>query len=332
MRLIAETAWHHDGDFDFFKELVTTISRDTSAEFIKLHITQDVDEYMHTDHPAYKWAKERIFSEIQWREIIDAVLNSGKKLMLLFNDQKAIDFGMQFNPELIEIHSVCLNDIKLLKHLRSKINKETKVVLGVGGSELHEIENSIHLIQTNNIVLMHGFQNFPTKLEDINFAKIKKLMLKYPDYEHGYADHTAWDNKYNIFITNTGAALGMDYVEKHVTIAYGEERVDWQAAISISMFNKISDRLEVLKSAYGDGKLELNEGERAYSTFGMNKKAAILNRDVEKGEYLEESIFDFKRTKQTTELSQTGVLNLIGKKFTQNFSKGHCIQISDIEE
>jgi len=331
MRLIAETAWHHDGDFDFFKKLVENIVKQTAADFVKLHITLDGDEYMHTDHPAYGWIKERIFSKTQWQEIIEIVKESDKKLMLLFNDMDAIDFGMGYNPELIEIHSVCLNDIKLLNHLKSKISKETKVVLGVGGSELLEIENSIHIIGSDNIVLMHGFQNFPTKMEDINFAKIRKLMLKYPDYQHGYADHTAWDNKSNILITLAGAALGMDYIEKHVSTNYGEERVDWQAAISIEMFNKIADKLDILKAAYGNGDLGLNEGERAYSTFGINKKAAILNQDVEKGTTLDETVFDFKRTGQQTELSQTEILNLIGKRFTKSLKKGYCIQLTDIE-
>ncbi len=332
MRLIAETAWHHDGDFVFLKNLVETISRMTSTDFIKFHITLDADEYMHNDHPAYEWVKDRILSKEHWQEIFEIVLRSDKKLMLLFNDKKAVDFGMEYNPELIEIHSVCLNDVKLLKHVRSKINKETKVVLGVGGSELDEIENSIQLIDSDNIVLMHGFQNFPTKLEDINLAKIKKLMLKYPQYEHGYADHTAWDSKNNILISIAGSSLGIDYLEKHVTTAYGEERVDWQAAISIDMFNKIYYKLEVLKAAYGDGDLALNEGEKAYSTFGINKKAAILNRNVEKGDTLKESVFDFKRSGQQTELSQTDILNLVGKKFSRNLEKGHCIQKTDIEK
>ena len=48
MNLIAETAWHHDGDFDFFKDLVTTIANETKADYIKFHVTLEVDEYMHT--------------------------------------------------------------------------------------------------------------------------------------------------------------------------------------------------------------------------------------------------------------------------------------------
>jgi len=220
MQLIAETAWHHDGDFIFFKKLVEEISIKTEADFIKLHITLDLEEYMHSDHPAYQWAKERIITKEQWIELFDIILNNNKKLMLLFNDKKAIDFGMSFSPEIVEIHSVCLNDINLLKHLKKKIDPKTKVVLGVGGSDLYEIENAINIINSKNVVLMHGFQNYPTKYEDINFSKIKKIMQLFPLYKHGYADHTAWNNENNVQITLFGAALGMDYIEKHVTTSW----------------------------------------------------------------------------------------------------------------
>jgi len=91
MILIAETAWHHDGDFKFFTRLVETISKETKAHYIKFHVTLDIDEYMHTDHSGYNWVKERIFSEHQWDEIFKIVLVNNKKLMLLFNDRKAID-------------------------------------------------------------------------------------------------------------------------------------------------------------------------------------------------------------------------------------------------
>jgi len=66
MKLIAETAWHHDGNFDFFRNLVKEITKNTQTDYIKFHITLNLDEYMHTDHPAYQWAKERIFTMISF--------------------------------------------------------------------------------------------------------------------------------------------------------------------------------------------------------------------------------------------------------------------------
>lgn len=325
IKLIAETAWHHDGDFDFFKSLVKAISCKTKAHYVKLHITLDVDEYIHKDHPGYEWVKKSVFSEVQWEEIINIVISHNLRPILLFNDCKAVDFGMSFNPDMVEIHSVCLNDIKLLDHLRTCLNADTKVILGIGGTDLYEVENAINIIDTENIVLMHGFQNYPTKYEDINFSKVRRIISMYPQYEHGYADHTAWDHEQNILISLLGASLGMNYIEKHTTITTGKGRTDWQAAISIDTFNNLAEMLSIVEEANGDSLLKMNQGEKSYSTFGAMKKAAILNKDVKIGDTLLIDNFDFKRTGQSSDLSQVDVLESIGKVFTRDLSKGHCL-------
>ena len=309
MKTIAETAWHHDGDINFLLKLVETICLETTCDYIKYHVTLDLDEYMHKDHPAYEWAKDRIFTQEDWKEIFDLTKKHGKKLMLLFNDKRSIEYGMQFNPELVEIHSVCLNDINLLTSLKNTIgNNSTKIVLGVGGTDLYEIEHAINFLENDNIVMMHGFQNYPTEYKDINFSKIKKIMSLYPNLDHGYADHTAWNHVNNVFITMMGAALGMDYIEKHVTTDPGEGRTDWQAAITIKNFIEIQEKIKVLSMTYGNGLLKMNKGEEAYSKFGVMKKAAILTKDVSKGKQFNLDDIVFKRTSQKSDISQLQIL------------------------
>ncbi|MCD4795149.1 MAG: N-acetylneuraminate synthase family protein [Bacteroidales bacterium] len=329
--LIAETAWHHDGNFNFMKDLVKKIITQTKTDYIKLHLSFDFNEYMTKNHPAYGFFENKLLSENQWTEIINKIQQSEKKIMLLLNDKKAIDFGIQYNPDLVEIHSVCLNDIKLLHHLKNKIDQKTKIVLGVGGSTLYEIENAINTLQNNNIVLMHGFQNYPTKYEDINFRKIMKIISLFPNFEHGYADHTAWNNENNVLITLLGAVLGMDYIEKHITTELGQERTDWQAAINIDTFNELQSKLEILNACSGNGLLELNIGEKKYSVFGPNKKAGILNKNIKSGSVITENDIDFKRTKKITDLSQIDLINSFGRKVQKDFSKGYCLQKTDIE-
>ena len=40
VKIIAETAWHHEGDLVFMKELVSEICLKTRTNYIKLHIPQ----------------------------------------------------------------------------------------------------------------------------------------------------------------------------------------------------------------------------------------------------------------------------------------------------
>ena len=320
MKLIAETAWHHEGDFNFMRMLLDNILNKTKADVVKFHLLMGLDEYMDKNYALYQKLEKWMFTEYQWSELLDSALQSNMQLMLLFNDTKSIDFGMKYNPSLIEIHSTCLNDIYLLEKLKDKINKEQKVVLGVGGSSIYEIEDAIETLRHNNIILMFGFQNYPTSFSDINLKKMKRIMRLFPEFEYGYADHSAWNEKDNILITLLVAAIGMKYIEKHITIEVGNQRCDWQAAISIETFNEIEEKLNLLESIDGDGLIRLNEGEKRYTIIGPMKKAAFLSRNVKKGEKLNKELLLFKRTEVITDISITEILNKIGEEFSEDLS------------
>jgi len=323
MKLIAETAWHHEGNFEFMWQLIDEIVDKSQADIVKMHLTLDFDEYMCKDHELYELLKTWMLSEAQWEQLIELVKNSGKQLMLLLNDTKAIEFGMQFNPELVEIHSVCLNNPFLLNTLNSNLENNTKVVFGVGGCDIVEVDYAVS--QFNNTVLMFGFQNFPTQYEHINLAKIRKLMRLFQGCQFGYADHTAWDEPNNELITLLGAANGMDYIEKHVTTHYGKKRTDYAAAISVDMFNQLAEKLKILEGVEGSGRLALNEGEKAYSTYGPLKMAVLSQRNLPIDTVLSLEDIQFQRTGQISDLSQLDVLDMLGKKICKDIDAGKVL-------
>ncbi len=326
IKLIAETAWHHEGDFKFFVDLVSNIITKSKADIIKYHLLLDLDEYMDSGYNLYNILKKWMLSKEQWTDILTTTNKSEKELMLLFNDSKSIEFGMKFNPTLVEIHSTCLNDFYLLEKLKFCIQKHQKIVLGIGGSSINEIENALDILQHDKIILMFGFQNYPTKYSDINLRKMRRIMNLFPEYEYGYADHTAWNEKDNILITLLGAATGMNYIEKHISTKYGEERCDWQAAVNIDMFNEIADKLEILSEINGDGYMRLNEGEKKYSLFGPMKKAAITSKEIKKGEKFNRDMILFKRSHEISDLSQIDVTEMFGKEFSVDISINSVIK------
>ena len=332
IKLIAETAWHHDGDFAFMQKLVNEILKKSKLDILKMHLTLDFDEYMHSSHPIYSDLKTKLFSEDQWTNLIDQVHKNEKKLMLLYNDIRAIEFGAKFGPEYIEIHSVCLNDVYLLDALKNNINSKTCVVFGIGGSTIYEVEYAINRVQHKNIMLMSGFQNYPTNYQDVNFRKMQRIMNLFPEFSYGYADHTAQDNPNNVFITMMGAALGVNYIEKHLTNIYGEKRSDWHSAVSIEMFNEIAEKLNILSKCRGDGLIKLNEGEEEYSIYGPMKKTAVLRQDVKKGEILALDKIHFKRTKKTSDLIQLETIKRLGNRFVNDLNAGTVLLTKHLQK
>ena len=203
VKLIAETAWHHEGDFYFMKNLVSEICQNSNANIVKLHITLDIDEYMNNDHEAYEMLNSWMFSEPQWTELINIIRAHNKELMLLLNDTKAINFSRQFMPEMVEIHSVCLNVPRLQEAIDKQIDKNAKVVIGVGGCTLEEVKASVEFFRDREIVLMFGFQNYPTKYEDVNLNKIRKIQK---NKDPLFCKFALFSLKAAIVIPRTGAA------------------------------------------------------------------------------------------------------------------------------
>lgn len=330
MKIIAETAAHHEGDYRFIETLVDKIAQ-SRASIAKLHVTLSIDEYMTEDHSVYKLLQTWMFDEQQWQHLISHLRSHKKELMLLTNDTKAVEFAKKAGADYLEIHSVALNDLRLLAAAREVIGPRTKLVLGVGGSTLEEIENAISFINSSDIVLMFGFQNYPTQYSDINFNKIRRIMALYPGFEFGYADHTAWDEPNNMLVTMMGAALGMTYVEKHVSHVPGEKRADAAAVVSFDYLEQLAKNIEVLEACNGDGSLLLNSGEQKYCVFGAMKKAAIVCSPVAAGDTLTLDSIEFKRTGQTSLLSQLDAIQLIGKRAKVDLVPGQLLQRSNFE-
>ena len=331
-KLIAETAWHHEGDYIFMKNLVTRICEKSTADIIKFHITLDLDEYMSKDHAAYETLKSWMFSSKQWEELIGIVRKNGKELMLLLNDTKAIEFAKKFSPELIEIHSVCLNVPRLQKAVIENIDGKAKVVIGIGGCTLDEVKKAVQFFHEREVVLMFGFQNYPTKYEDVNLGKIRKIQAMYPGHKFGYADHTSWDEDNNQLITLLVCANGMDFIEKHVTTDYGKERCDFSAAISIEQLNMLYKKIKLLENLYGDSSMLLNKAEEEYSRYGPMKMAAIAKHNIAKGSKLTINDVHFCRTSQSTEISQIDLLEVIGEKLVEKVVINQVIDWKHIRE
>ena len=331
IKLIAETAWHHEGDFSFMKNLVENICRERTVDIVKMHITIDFEEYLSRDHEMYNILKPWLFSEEQWEELINIVRQSEKELMLLLNDTKAINFAARFNPEYVELHSVCINVPVLQRTILEKIDENAIIVIGVGGCTLQEVNEAVRSFDERPIVIMNGFQNYPTKYEDVNLDKIRKIQLLYAGKEFGYADHSSWDEKNNELITLLVAANGMDYIEKHITTDYGTKRCDYSAAISIEMMNELRAKLDVLSSLRGDGALKLNKGEQDYSQYGPMKMAPIATVELKLGDILEERHIKFWRTNKVTDMGQVDIMDKIGEKISSGLASGDVFKQSNFK-
>ncbi len=329
--IIGETAYNPEGDIKYLYKMIEDIA-ELKLNAIKFHMLLNPESYMQKKHPLIEESKKWTFSKNQWNEIIDYSNKKGLDIIVLCDDVESIEYILENNINVtsIELHTTALNDHFLLNAV-SGFNKQ--IILGIGGSAIDEIAYAIEFLKSkgkNNILLMYGFQSYPTKYIDINLSKMIKIrdLFKLPI---GYADHTAFDDPNNEVIGCMAAMMGINILEKHYTPDYGIERIDYHSAVGKMQMLKIKELMELALKVYGNGNLKMSEAELKYGNTGPMKKAIVAKKDIKKGEKLSLDNLWFKRTVEESPIKQNQFLQLIGLEAICNISKDEIVDFSKIK-
>ncbi|WP_333575880.1 N-acetylneuraminate synthase family protein [Sphingobacterium sp.] len=330
---IAETAFHHEGDLTFLNSLVEDLLKlDINA--IKFHLLFDINDYMIENHTAIDVIKRISIKQEDWPGIFSLVKESKKDIIALTNDVSSMMYinSIQNNYpiEAIEIHSTGLNDVFLLEEA-GRFKKT--IILGVGGSTFDEIQFAVDFLRRNNkndILLMHGFQNYPTNYEDINFSRISLLKEAF-GLPVGYADHTDPQDQYNIIMSVFPISYGVRVFEKHITNRFGEKRIDSQAAIDMETMKKVIEQGNALLKTFGGSKMQFSNAELSYGNTGPMKKAMVARRTIQEGEVISLADIAYKRTELSSMLLQKDIFKIIGARAKQSISKDDLLTFDNLE-
>lgn len=329
--LIAETAYNHEGDIDYLYEMIDEIA-DVGLDAVKFHLMLDAESYMVKDHPLIDQAKKWIFDKKQWNKIIKYSSEKNLDVIALCDDVESLRFINNIHSEIkgVEIHATGLNDYFLLEEAAKFSNN---VILGIGGSTLDEIHFAVDFLKNKNkrdIVLMYGFQSFPTDYREINLKKMVKIKNLF-DLPIGYADHTRFDDPNNEIVSIMGKMMGVNILEKHYTLDQGKKRIDYAAAVGKEKMKKIKHLLNLADNVSGDGNLGMSDKEKEYGNVGPMKKAVVARNSIKKGEKIMLDDVWFKRTEQESSLMQKQLFKIIGLKAKKDICVDEIIDFSKVE-
>ena len=329
--IIGETAYNHEGDINYLYKMIDDIA-EIKLNAIKFHMLLNPESYMQKKHPLIKESKKWTFSKNQWSKIIGYSNKKNLEVIILCDDIESVEYILENNIDLaaIEIHSTGLNDYFLLDAV-SEYNKQ--IILGIGGSVIDEIDFAVDFLKRkrkNNILLMYGFQSYPTKYTDINLSKMLKIRDLF-ELQIGYANHTAFNDPNNEIISIMAASMGINVLEKHYTPDYGVERIDYHAAVGKKQMLEIKKMMMLALEVYGNGNLKMSPAELKYGNTGPMKKAIVAKENIKKGEKLSLNNLCYKRTVEECPIKQNQFLQLIGLKAISNIEKDEIIDFNKIE-
>lgn len=329
--IIGETAYNHEGSFEYLKRMIIDISN-MGLNAVKFHLLLNPCSYLVKRHPLVKSIKKWMFSKKQWEYFIEFSRENSLEIITLCDDIESIRFvNERYNDiKAIELHATSLNEYYMLKEA-AKFKNE--IILGIGGSTLDEIQYAVDFLKKNgknDILLMYGFQAYPTDYKSVNLSKMIKIGNLF-DLPIGYADHTAFDDENNVDISTAAAAMGISVLEKHYTPDFGVKRTDHHAAVGKEEMLRIKKKMELYLSILGDGSLSMSKSEIKYGNTGPMKKAIVAKKDISKGEKLSLNNLCFKRTEQESIVKQKDLLNLIELEALNDIKKDEIIDFTKVE-
>ena len=290
--IIGEVASAHEGNYKQAIKICRSAFA-AGADAVKFQIFKS-RLLVSTRNPLFQKFQKLEISQYNWKKVIKKF----KKNFLIaevfdFNSLKFADSLKAF--KIYKLPSTCLMEKDMLLHLK-KLNQP--VILAAGGAKLNEIKYALKYLKFNRekIVIMSGFQNFPTKIENSNLGQIRLLKEKFKT-NIGYADHT---DSNDIFFSHTiplmAYSLGANIIEKHITLNRKKRGTDYHSSLNPDEFKVFVDRIKVSTKILSDNNWRLTKPEINYRKF--NKKFAVYKQNVSKGAKIKLSDIEFKRTNQ----------------------------------
>jgi sialic acid synthase SpsE len=329
--LIGETAFHHQGAVADLHLIVDAVAS-SGCHAVKFHLLADLDDYMVRDHPAYDTVRPWLLGADAWDDVMRHARAQGLELVLLCNDVEAVRMvgAHQWGPAACEVHATGINDLPLL-HAVAQVPGTT--VLGVGGCTLHEVQLAVETLRRHgkdDILLMHGFQNYPTDPAEVRLSRMALLRDLF-GLPVGYADHTDPAHPDHAALAASVAASGVNVLEKHITPWPGEQRIDHQAAVSVDVMRQVARLHDLLWRMHGNDPLATSAAERKYGALGTMKKAIVARRDLPEGTVLTHPDLAYKRTGTLVHGAQADLPRYIGARTTRAFKQDEPIDPAGLD-
>ena len=307
--IIAEMACAHHGEIERAYTLIdAAVAAGVNAVQIQIFSRSN---QVGPEHYLFPLLGELEFSSAAWESIVNHARNYNVELFAFVYDTPSLELALMLGVDGLKLSSSDLSNPALLE--RAALSG-LPVYLGTGASTVEEISAAVRLLKKeggDQVVLMHGVQNFPTSVEDAHIYRIKLLQDAFR-LPVGYQDHTDASQAFSKIIDLIALGAGATVFEKHITLDRNEKGTDYQAALEPDELMGYVDTLREAARALGvRGWKPFSESDYKYRKF--QKKKIVAATHIPKGTILEPTLVKFLRYDGEEGLSPWELDRLMGK-------------------
>ncbi len=322
IEIIAEIANAHQGNPEIAFNLANEAKK-SGVDFVKYQV-YFAEELLVKNHPRYEHFKKQSFSKKDWKNLILETKNLGVRVLCDIYGREAFKIASECEVDGYKIHSSDLSNYHILS-LINKLRNGEKVILSCGGSNIREISYALNKINDipSRPILMHGFQSYPTKIEDTNLNRIDFLKNLFGEKcDIGFQDHISGEDSFSITLPLLAITKGANIIEKHITFDRHKKGVDYYSSLEPEELKLFINCVKKTINALGNNSINFSKSEIDYRN--SVKKKPVAARDLNRGELIKLSDITYKRVSE--EKVETILLEeLLEKKINKSIKKEEII-------
>jgi len=297
-KIIAELAQGFEGDLIKAKLLVNAAAS-SGADIAKLQLVY-ADELATPDYLHYKLFKGLEMPDSSWKELFDYSKELNIELNFDIFGTKSLNLCQELGVKGIKLHGTDMTNIGLLNEVFESNIKN--IYLGAGGSNLKEIELAISILKNKNVILLLGFQSYPTPNNDNQISRVSyfkdNLLKKYDNVQIGFADHPDPNSSLGFALAATAVGAGANVIEKHLTLGKIMKMEDHESALNPDEFEDFTKTIRNCFLALGhtvnSDNFGMSDSEKSYRK--LIRRHVTSSKDLKKGTILSSEDLVLKRT------------------------------------
>jgi N,N'-diacetyllegionaminate synthase len=285
--VLAEVASAHGGRVDAALEMLDAAFK-MGADGIKFQLFRAALLVVQR-HPGRKDFDQIELTPKEWKRVLRRARGSGLALFVEAFDPPSVEIAVEEGADAYKVHTTDMENPDFIRAVGA-VGKP--VFFATGGVDEENVRAAMDLVGAP-VGLLHGFQTFPTPVEEIRFRDLARWKQRY-HVPVGFLDHTDGGSGFALVAPALASAWGADLVEKHFTLDRSEKGFDYQSSLNPEDFYRMVELLRQAERAAADAPAEPSESAHRYHR--LMSRSIVASRLIKRGEALTGEMLAFKRT------------------------------------
>ena len=267
------------------------------------------DELATPDYKYYDLFRSLEMDEKVWAGLAAYAAELGIRLYLDIFGERSLRLSERIGVPVVKVHGTDIANIGFLEQIAG--SSIAKILLGAGGAYASELGRAIDILSAKEVVVLLGFQAYPTPTETNQIARVRALadrLRTHPNVSVGFADHAPPDSPLRYALAASAVGAGARVIEKHLTLGQIMKMEDHESALNPDEFAVFCEVIRGCAEAVGTSTqaedFGMTEAEQGYRR--MIRRHVVTGRDLPSGTRLSPADLVLKRTSADPVITDMG--------------------------